>query len=588
MMPAPPRKYGVLTLYRRLFWQARGYWFHLLVVIALSLLATPVALLTPVPLKLAIDNVLGGRPLPELFSQLLPGVATSPQRMMYVVAGLVVAVALAGLVQQTLTRMLSTYTSEKLVVDFRAHLFRHVQRLSLAYHDAKGTTDSAYRIQYDAQAIQWLVLEGLVPLATAVATLVSMIVVTARLSLNLALVAMTVAPLFLTLSWLFGGSLRRQWHKAKEIESSALSVVHEALTAVRVVKSFAREDYEQGRFVHHSDKGVSARLQAALNESLFGVLVGLTTAAGTAAVLFIGMREVRGGALSPGNLLLILGYLAQLYGPLKTIGKEVGAKQRSLASAERAFALLDELPEVVEKPHALHLVRAHGRVEFENVCFGYDSRREVLHDVTFDAAAGESVGIQGQTGAGKSTLMNLLLRFYDPTGGRILLDGVDLRDYRLADLRNQFAIVLQEPLLFSTSIAENIAYGRPGASEAEIVEAARAAHAHEFISALPQGYATLAGERGVCLSGGERQRISLARAFLKNAPILILDEPTSAIDLKTEAAVVDAIRHLARGRTTFIIAHRLTTLDHCDALMEIAGGQVVPTTRKARAEVARV
>jgi ATP-binding cassette subfamily B protein len=270
-----------------------------------------------------------------------------------------------------------------------------------------------------------------------------------------------------------------------------------------------------------------------------------------------------------------------LYAPLKSIGKELGTKQKSLASAERAFALLDEMPEVIEKPRALHLRRARGRIVCEKVCFSYDGQREVLHNVSFVVEPGESIGIQGRTGAGKSTLMNLLLRFYDPTGGRVLLDGVDLRDYRLADLRNEFSIVLQEPLLFSTSIAENIAYGRPGASEAEIIAAARAANAHDFILRLPDGYAAQTGERGVCLSGGERQRISLARAFLKNAPILILDEPTSSIDLKTEESIIQAIGELTRGRTTFTIAHRITTFDPCDTILQIENGRIIAAPSKS-------
>jgi ATP-binding cassette subfamily B protein len=587
-MPAQ-RKYSIVTVYARLVGQARAYWPHIAVVFAMSLLATPVALLTPVPLKVAFDSVIDGRPLPHLLSSLLPTKATSsPTAMVWVVAGLVVAVALLNLVQQTATKLLSTYTGEKLVIDFRSQLFRHVQRLSLTYHDAAGTTDSAYRIQYDAPAIQWITLEGLIPLATAIVTLCGMIVVTARINPRLSLVALAIAPVFLLLSWIFGRRMRSRWRQAKEIESSALSVVQEALTAVRVVKSFQREEHEEGRFFRHSSAGLTARLRATLSESVYGILVGLMTAVGMAAVLTIGLHDVRNGSLSPGNLLLAVGYLTQLYSPLKAIGKEVGAKQRALASAERVLSLLDELPEVVEKPHARSLRRARGHCEFRDVCFSYDGRRNVLQDVSFEVSPGTSIGIRGRTGAGKSTLMNLLLRFYDPTQGAVLLDGIDLRDYRLADLRNQFAIVLQEPLLFSTTLAENIAYGRPGASEAEIIAAARAANAHDFISKLPQGYETQAGERGVRLSGGERQRISLARAFLKDAPILILDEPTSAIDVKTEAAIIEAIRSLMRGRTTFTIAHRLSAFDHCDSFLELEGGRLVAAKAGAAAAVLQV
>jgi ATP-binding cassette subfamily B protein len=324
-----------------------------------------------------------------------------------------------------------------------------------------------------------------------------------------------------------------------------------------------------------------ARIRYTVGEGVFGLLVGLTTAVGTAAVVFLGMRHVQAGILTLGELLLVLGYLSQLYAPLKTISKKAGDVQASLASAERAFSLLDEAPDVVERPGAQPLGRARGAVTFQGMSFAYGQDRPVLRDISFEIGAGTRLGIVGTTGAGKTTLVSLLTRFYDPTAGRILLDGVDLREYKLADLRNQFAIVLQEPVLFSTSIAENIAYGRPDACHEEIVAAAKAANAHEFIMNLPQGYQTLVGERGMRLSGGERQRISLARAFLKDAPILILDEPTSSVDVKTEAAIMEAMERLMQGRTTVMIAHRLSTLATCDAQLEIEHGRLVSRERSA-------
>jgi len=259
----------------------------------------------------------------------------------------------------------------------------------------------------------------------------------------------------------------------------------------------------------------------------------------------------------------------------------MASMQSHLASAERAFSLLDEAPDVVERPHAWPLARSSGAMTFRNVSFGYNSERPVLRNLFFEVEPGTCLGIAGTTGAGKTTLVSLLTRFYDPTAGEILLDGVDLRDYKLADLRNQFALVLQEPVLFSTSIAENIAYARAGASKSEIIAAARAAKVHEFISGLPQGYQTLVGERGMCLSGGERQRISLARAFLKDAPILILDEPTSSVDIRTEEAIVEAMERLMQNRTTFVIAHRPSTLQHCDCMLKIEHGRVASFESRA-------
>ena len=276
-----------------------------------------------------------------------------------------------------------------------------------------------------------------------------------------------------------------------------------------------------------------------------------------------------------GSLLLIMAYLAQLYEPLKVIGRKAASLQNHMAGLERAFFLLDQLPEVVERPNAKHLARAAGNICFRDVCFAYEAGHPVLQGISLDVTAGAWVGIAGKTGAGKTTLVSLLARFHDPTTGQILLDGVDLRDYKLDDLRNQFTIVLQEPVLFSASVSENIAYARPAAAEEEIIRAAKLANAHDFIMGLPDRYGTLVGERGMRLSGGERQRISLARAFLKDAPILILDEPTSSIDTETEEGILDATERLKQGRTTFVIAHRLNTLKHCDVLLRIEAGRVL-------------
>jgi ATP-binding cassette subfamily B protein len=371
----------------------------------------------------------------------------------------------------------------------------------------------------------------------------------------------------------------------KKLESGAMSVVQEALSAVRVVQAFGREEHEEQRFVRRFQEGMWARIRYTLASSRYSLMVGLTTSVGTAAVLYIGARSVQTGRITIGDLVLVMAYLSQLYAPLKTMSKKAGSLQGYLASAERAFALLDEEPDVKERPGACPLPRARGEIVFHDVSFAYDGGRPVLQDVSIRVGAGTRVGVAGATGAGKTTLVSLLNRFYDPTKGRILLDGFDLREYRLADLRNQFAIVLQEPLLFATSIAENIAYARPGASREEIVAAARAAGAHDFIAALPNGYDTRVGERGMRLSGGERQRISLARAFLKDAPVLILDEPTSSVDVHTEATIMEAMYRLMEGRTTFMIAHRLSTLDGCDERIELASGRVARATEGVRAHV---
>ena len=567
--------YSNVTLFRRMLRQARPYWPHIATTLLLSLLATPLALLTPLPLKVAVDSVIGSHPVPLFLEALLPADdAHSKTAVLVLAAGLLVALALLSQLQGVGISLMRTYTGEKLVLAFRARLFRHVQLLSLSYHDSRGATDSTYRIQYDAPAIEWITLDGVIPFITAGFALTGMIYVTARIDLQLALVALAVSPVLVLISQAYGRRLRVQWHEVYKVQSSAMTVVQEVLAAVRVVKAFGQEAREQERFIHHASEGLWARIRVAFAEAGFGLLIGVTIAVGTAIVLLIGVRHVQSGVLTLGDLLLVMAYLTQLYGPLQTLSWLAGHLQRSLASAERAFSLLDEAPDVAERQDPRALARAVGAVAFRKVSFAYDDDHPVLRDISFEISPGARVGIVGATGGGKTTLAGLLTRFYDPTAGQILLDSVDLRDYKVTDLRNQFAIVLQEPVLFSTSIAENITYARPGASRHDIVAAAKAANAHEFILGLPQGYESQVGERGMRLSGGERQRISLARAFLKDAPILILDEPTSSVDMRTEAAIMEAMERLMHGRTTFMIAHRPSTLTTCDVLLAIENGRL--------------
>src|SRR5437660_4019635 len=449
------------TLYRRLLRQARPYWPHVAGVFALGLLASPIALLIPVPLKIVLDSVLGARPLPPLLRALAPAAVGSSA--LAVAIGLLLAVTVLGQLQSLATTLLRTYIGERLVLDFRSLLVQQVQRLSLSYHDSRGTADSVYRIQYDAPAIQNILVDGAIPFVSAALAVVTMWLVTAGLDRQLALVALGVSPPLFMLSRLYRPRMGRQSREVEEIASSALAVVQETLGALRVVKAFGQESRETDRFVHRSTEGVTARIRMALMEGRYGMLVGLTSVLGTAAVLFIGVRHVVAGVLTVGQLWMALRYLDKLYEPLKTISKKAAGIQSYLASAERAFALLDEQPEVPERPDARPLERARGALEFRGVSFAYGPDRPVLHDVSCVIPPGTRLGIVGATGAGKTTLISLLTRFYDPQQGEILLDGTDLREYRLTDLRRQFAVVLQEAVLFSTSIAENIAYAAPGA-----------------------------------------------------------------------------------------------------------------------------
>jgi ATP-binding cassette subfamily B protein len=553
-------RYSDWVLLKRMMRQGRPFWPHVTGIFLLSLLSTPVALLTPMPLKIVIDSVIGSRPLPGILHWLVPApVQQSPSLLLLFAVGLLVAVTLLTYVQGSGSWLLQTYAGEGMVLDFRGRLFAHVQRLSLAYHDLKGTSDSTFRIQNDAPSVQFVTVNGIIPLIATFATLISMIYVTARLDWVLAIVALAVSPVMFVLTHVFRKRLRDRWSGVKELESSANSVVQEVLSSMRVVKAFGREEHEHARFLHRSARRMRELLRVSLLQGGFDLLIGATIGIGSAATLYIGVLHVRAGILTLGDLTLITAYIVQLYEPLKAVSKKLADLQGALSSAERAFLLLDQAPDVGERPHPKPIVRAKGAVRFEDVFFAYDGRHPV---------------IEGPSGAGKSTLLSLLTRFYDVSCGRVLLDGVDLRDYKLADLRRQFAIVLQESVLFSTSIEENIAYGRPDATEEQIIQAAKLANAHEFIAKLTNGYDTVVGERGMQLSGGERQRISLARAFLKDAPILILDEPTSAMDGGTEALVFEALERLMEGRTTFMIAHRLSTLESCDVRLELRAGRL--------------
>jgi ATP-binding cassette subfamily B protein len=573
------KEYTDWALYRRLWRHVRAYWPHLLGVFLLGLLGTPLALLMPLPLKISVDALTGSEPLPPILQAVVPDAITgSTTNLLIFAAALLVVVAVLSQLLDMVSSMLGTYAGGRVALDCRAALFRHLQRLSFAYHDTSGVADSIYRITADTQAVPSLVLEGILPLIASLVQLAAMLYVAARLDFKLVAMVVIVAPTLLVLTNRFKRRFRRQWAHVKELETDAVGVVQEGLAAARVVKAFGQEEREHKRFFEKAWDGLMARLRVTWTEGLYGFGVTLVTRTALAVFFFMAARDVAQGKLSMGDLFLLMAYIGRVIEPLRTIGKTLAGMQSGLVSARRIFHVLDQETDVPERPDARPLGRAAGRVAFQGVSFAYNSERPALNAVTLEVPAGARVGIRGRTGSGKTTLVSLLTRFYDPTAGAITLDGHDLRDYKLADLRNQFAIVLQEPVLFSTTVAENIAYGRPSATREEIVAAAEAAHVHNFIMSLPQGYDTLVGERGMTMSGGERQRIALARAFLKDAPILILDEPTSSVDVQTEAAIMEAVETLMRDRTTFLISHRPSTLEGCDVRLALEDGKLVEST----------
>jgi len=545
---------------------------------SLSLLSLPLTLLYPLPLKIAVDNVLGRQPLTPWLSVLLP--QSRAGELGFAIAVLL-GIAVLVNVRALASWWLQTYTGEKLVWDFRAELLNHVQRLPLSFHDRYGASDSVYRIQHDAPSIQYVTIQGLVPLFAAFVTLGGMIFVTASMDASLALVAIAVTPILFVLSLVCSRQVKQRSQEIKLLDSSAMSIIQEVMGSIRLIKAFGQESREHERFVRQSSARMTGQVKLAIRQSVFNLLIGLTIAAGSAMVLGIGVHHVRAGKLSVGSLLMVMAYIAQMYQPLQLLSTKTMDLQAWLVSLDRAFTLLEQTPEIAESPKARPVTRATGGFEFRNVSFAYDQGPRGLQNVSFKVPAGARVGIVGSTGAGKTTLLNLLMRFYDPTEGSVLLDGVDLREYRISDLRRQFSVVLQEPVVFAASVAENIAYGKPNAADSEIVAAATAASSHEFILKMKAGYETRIGEQGAGLSGGEKQRISLARAFLRNSPILILDEPTSSVDLRTEAAIMDATEQLMQNRTTFMIAHRLNTLKSCDMILVLDQGRLVEVRQGA-------
>lgn len=561
---------------RRVLAEQESHWRAFLTILALGVVAVPLSLVPPYAIKVAVDSYLGDEPLHPAFHAVLPDAwLTAALSPLLLAVGLVVGTAVVRGVLAYGRKVLQSWTRERLVLGFRKRLFPHVERLSLTYHDEKGASDSTFRVLMDTAVIPAVVLDGLLPFVSSFALLVVFAIVILSLSWKLALVALAIAPVLLLVSWPFGRKLRAQWHEIKELDSAAMSLLQEVFSTVRVIKAFGREELETSRLIDVASRSMDSKVRVAKTQGRFDFWLGLMFAVGTAAVLGVGAWQVETGQLSLGDFFMVATLLAQFYAPLQLVVGQIASLQSSLASAERAMELLDEVPEVLEAPDARKLERVQGQVRFEDVVFEYEEGSPVLHGVDFEVRAGERIGIAGPTGSGKTTLMNLLMRLFDPKSGSIRIDGEDLREVQIASLREQFSVVLQEPVLFKQSIASNIAYGINDATPEAVVEAAKLANAHDFIESFPEGYETVVGERGQRLSGGERQRISLARAFLKDSPILILDEPTSSVDIHTENAIMEACTRLMEGRTTFIIAHRPSTLESCDKVLVIESGRVV-------------
>jgi ABC-type multidrug transport system fused ATPase/permease subunit len=450
-----------------------------------------------------------------------------------------------------------------------------MQKLSLLFHERQAVGDSIYRVTWDTYSIQTLFNSGVVPLLNATATLLGMLVIIWRFDAALTLLALAVAPALWVVIRIYSRRISKSSIEYYERESKLSALIQETLSAIRTVQAFVREDDERRRFDDITERSVAANMRMTRQQVMVGFAAGMITAAGTVAIIWIGSDRVLNGRLSVGELLVFVAYVGMFYGPMTTISGLATSVQTALTPFRRVVEILAANPVICDRPKARALGDGcRGVVKFERVSFAYEPGKTVLHDVDFEAKPGEMIALVGPSGSGKSTLLSLLLRFYDPQQGCVRVDDVDVRDCQYRSLRRKISIVPQEPILFSTSIAENIAYGRPDATREEIVAAAKQAEAHDFIAAMSHGYDTPLGERGVTLSGGQRQRLALARAFLKNSPILILDEPTAALDAETEAAVLRTLRRLREGRTIFVVAHRLSTVRDASTVFVLDGGRI--------------
>ncbi|TMI50860.1 ABC transporter ATP-binding protein [Candidatus Bathyarchaeota archaeon] len=559
---------------KRAFEDLRPYLWPIVVLLIISLIAVPITLIFPLPIKLLVDSVLGSQPLPGYLTVFV-GSQVSKSLTLWLAITILMGTAVLTYLQNLVNVWYTNKVGNRMTLDVRARLFRQMQRLSIAYHDTMG---SAYRTLNDAPMLRSFGIDSMIPLATSILTIGAMILVMVYFDWQLALVALLVSPVMFLLTFVFRPRIRAGWRKFRASESAAMAVAQESLGASRLVKSYGQEERKNEQLVSHYNASLNAQLKVQVDSAFYSLLVGIVTAAGLAAVFYIGIGHVQAGVLTLGSLLVVNYYVTQLYGPLRNVGQSILDIQMSLTGVERYRAVLDEKPDVPESPNALPLARAKGKISFRKVSFEYTKGHPVLSDVSFELPSANCLGVVGPTGSGKTTLSTLLLRLFDPTEGVIALDDINLRDYKLADLRNQYAVVHQETVLFSTTVAENIRFARPSATMDEVIGAATAAKAHDFITSLPNGYDTLVGERGMKLSGGERQRISLARAFLKNAPILILDEPTSSLDVHTEATILETIQELMKGKTTLMIAHRASTLRNCNVILVLEEGRVTRMT----------
>src|SRR5450432_4244909 len=546
----------------------------LIVIFAAMLLETGMSLLGPWPLKIIIDNVVGHHALPHW----LEWIKDMPwgDSKMAIAAGAAFGLVLIALIGGIATYIDNYYTesvAQYVANDLRQKVYHHLQRLSLSYYDSHQIGNILSTITSDISTIQSFASSALLSILIDALTIVGMLALMFYMNWDFALVAVAVTPLLLFVAK-FKTAVKKATHDVRTQQSTMVTVLQQGLESVRAVKAFDRQDLEEKHLEDVSMSTVQASLKARKVKSLLSPVVGLIVAGCTAFVLWRGAHLVLIEAMTLGGLTVFLSYLSKFFKPVQDLAKMTTSIAQASVSLERIQSILDTDTIIPQKPDARSPGNLKGQISFDHVAFAYDPETPVLSDVHFDIKAGQRIGICGPTGGGKSTVVSLIPRFYDPTKGRVMIDGTDISDYEMHELRNQIAFVLQDTVLFFGTIRENIAYGKTGATDEEIEAAAKMANADEFITKMPHGYDTMVGERGLTLSGGQRQRIGIARAIVRNSPILILDEPTAALDTESEKTVMEALENIMAGRTVIIIAHRLSTIRDADKIVVLKGGFV--------------
>jgi ABC-type multidrug transport system fused ATPase/permease subunit len=573
--PTTGRK-GDLPLLRLIRSLIRPYSISLAAILVAMLVQTAMSVAGPWPLKIVLDNVIGSHKLSPWLDHLLRPLLAGGSKMQIAAAAALAAVLIAvvGAIASYVANYYTTSVGQWVANDLRMRTYHHLQQLSLSYYDTHESGTLLSTITADVQTIQSFASSSTLDILVDMFTIVGMLSIMFWLSWDFTLIAVAVTPFMLLLVSRFKKAVKKATHEVRKQQSKIVAVVDQGLQSRRVVKAFGRQNLEEEELSEVSKATVEAALKARRIKALLSPIVTIAVALCTGLVLFRGSALILAGAMTVGALTVFLSYLNKFFKPVQDLATMTNTIAQTAVAVDRIRAILDAETVIPERPDARDPQPLSGEVVFENVAFGYNADAQVLRDVSFRIKAGQTVGVVGPTGGGKSTIVSLIPRFYDPTGGKVHIDGVDIRDYKLKGLRNQIGYVLQETVLFRGTVADNIAYGRAGATKKEVMEAAKLANADEFIAKMPHGYDTMVGERGDTLSGGQRQRIGIARAIIRNNPILILDEPTAALDTESERLVMEALERLMKGRTVITIAHRLSTIRDSDKIIVLKDGVV--------------